>query len=110
MGIAADALRPFWMYGIHTVSGRATGGMADWVKARDYQVYTPVAVDKFDLSVGNKQPLLRAVAADVARLAGAAFESAHWVDELPSTPKACAWFLTRAYYSAYYAANAISRV
>lgn len=110
MGIAADAIRHLWMPGIHTISGRPSGGFSDWIKSKEYQIYSAVAPDRFTLAAADLRPLRMAFAADICRLGGAAFETALVTDDEPRTPKACAWLLIRSYYAAYYAGNALCRI
>lgn len=110
MGIIGNALRPYWMHGIHSVSGPIAIGLAAWVRDRSYQIYSPIAEDRFTLTASDIRPLQSSFAADISRLGSAAFETVHLVDEPESTPKACAWFVMRSYYAAYYAANTISRI
>jgi hypothetical protein len=110
MGIAADLVRPYWMLGLNAVSGPVHGSVGDWLRRKEYQVYTPIATDSFTLSVADSRLLLAAFAGDCSRLAAAAVESCLEIDQPTHSPSATAWIVIRAYYSAYYAANVILRM
>ncbi len=112
MGIAADAIRPYWMPGIHNVNGilDADFDFRSWVNRKEYQVHSPIAADSFRLTVSDNRPLCDAFAADISRLASAALETLHDIGGSVTSPKARAWLFIRSYYAAYYASNAICRI
>jgi hypothetical protein len=110
MGALADAIRPFWINGLHQVAGRLGSSFGEWVLLCDYQVYSPIAADHFELSVANVGPLIGSLASDCNRFASAALESVACIDDASKQVKATAWILIRLYYSSFYAANAILRI
>ena len=110
MPILAELTRPFWLSGIHAVSGRQSRGLAAWISDEKFQVYVQIARDSATLTVQEIEPIALAFAADCTRMVSAALESA--VDVEPSTrlPRSKAWLVIRTYYAAFFAAHGILRM
>ena len=110
MSILAELTRPYWLPGIHAVAGRQPNGLAAWIAEEEFQIYVPLTRDTATVSFVDASPIVNAYAGDCGRMAAAAIESA--VDVEPSTrlPRSTAWFIIRAYYSAFFAAHAVLRM
>jgi hypothetical protein len=109
MSTIADAIRPFWLAGINNVAGRTPKEIGGWICDENYQIYTPVFSNKFTLQVFDLGPLLNSFAAEISRVAIAAFETLNQESERESE-KAIAWVLIKTYYAAFFAAHALMRM
>ncbi len=109
MSIIADALRPFWLPGINNVTGKTLKDIGGWICDENYQIYDPVATSGFSLHVFSIEPMCEAFAAEVTRIATAAFETMNHrrIDE---SSKSVAWILIEHYYAAFFAAHALLRM
>jgi hypothetical protein len=117
MSLLATLIRPFWLPGLHSVSGRAVSGLGEWFTSRPYQAYHPLQpsstssrVDRFVLSIAESSLLLHAYASDCSRLGTASFETIHSINRIHGLPRSTAWLLVKCYYSSYFAAHAILKM
>ena len=117
MSLLAAIIRPFWLPGLHSVSGRAVSGLGTWFISKPYQAYHPLQpsttssrVDRFILSVADSSLLLHAYASDCSRLGMASFETIHSINRIRGLPRSTAWLLVKYYYASYFAAHAILRM
>jgi hypothetical protein len=110
MSLAAEILRPFWLPGVHDVTGKPGKGIAAWVTGEDYQIYTPLQPDTAQVSFPVPAPLVAALAADANRMAAAAIETVAGIELSVDLPKSLGWPLIRSYYAAYFAGHALLRL
>jgi len=102
-----DELRPFWLRGIHGVTGRPERGLLGLLAQQRYQVYAPATRTSVTLSFADWDQVPAAFATDAARFSMAAFESAEGIMMSQSLPKSTAWLLIRSYYAAFFAVHAL---
>lgn len=107
--VVADAIRPFWLPGLITVSGPQLGGIRTWITKGTYNFDFPVTDSAFSASVSQTAEILEALASDINRFSIAAFESAAYVNRNKNFPRAAAWLVINAYYSAFFATHSILR-
>jgi hypothetical protein len=110
MSIAADALRPFWLPRLNTISGKVTRDMAGWFSAEHYQMPYPILQNSFRVSVVDDDELLSSFACDCNRLGIAAFETVNGIIRNETFPRSTAWLVIQSYYAAFFAANVILRL
>lgn len=105
-----SAIRPFWVPGLNDISGRLKYNFSDWVVKQEYQIYTQIKKDECLLEISDKDKLIAAFAYDCNRMAVAAFESMHLIQQSQSVPKSTAWLIIQSYYAAFFAAHSILRM
>ena len=110
MSAISDAIRPFWLPRIQTVTGRPIKGLHGFLLDRQYQIYTAPTAGRVELSCADLNPLLKAFAFDITRFASAAIESIADVRPDSVFPKSTAWLMIRTYYAAFFSAHALSRM
>ena len=110
MSDISSAIRPFWVPGLNAISGRLEYNLSDWVIKQKYQIYTPLENNKCLLHISDKDNLLAAFAFDCNRMAVAAFESMHLINQSKSIPKSTSWLIIQSYYAAFFAAHSILRM
>ncbi len=110
MSIISDAMRLFWMPGLHEVSGKVEKRLAGWLASGQFVIYTALQSDAFELQPHPQREVCRAFAYDCSRMAIAAFESMDGIQRHPGFPKATAWLILRAYFGGFFAAHAVLRM
>jgi hypothetical protein len=110
MSLLVDELRPFWLTGLHKVTGHQTGGLAGLFAAQKYQIYSAVTAKSVVLHFADWDTVARAFAGDCARMSNAALESVEDLRPSQSLPKSLGWCLVRSYYAAFFGAHAIERM
>jgi len=100
----------FWLPGLHEVSGKYVKGVGGWICDEEYQVYKPVTATSFVLTPPYLEPLLKAYATDINRIAVASFETVSNVLRSSTFPKSTAWLVIKTYYAAFFAAHALLRI
>lgn len=108
--IAAEVMRQFWVPGLNDVQKPQLSDFSSWLNSQKYQVYAPIANDRFVLHFTTPEQLLAAIASDCNRLAIATFESIASVHRNPLLPKSTGWQVIQTYYSAFFAAHTILRI
>ena len=106
----ADAIRPYWLSGINDISGLQTEGLREWFASGQFFIDGATAEGAFVAAAVDRDALSKRFAGDINRFAVASFESSHHVVRNGTFPKATAWLLISAYYSAFFAAHALLRV
>lgn len=81
-----------------------------WVANQNYFIDQNLSATTFSLRASDKDQLRQALANDLNRLAGAAFESAAGIGRDPSLPRSLAWGSIRSYYAAFFAAHGLMRL
>lgn len=110
MSVVGDALRPFWMSGINSISGELSTSFKAWLTEGEY-VYQGLNANKELVFVPiDFDVLLKSVAYDINRMSMAAVESVHGIQNPNDLTRSTAWGLIRSYYSAFYACHAICRI
>jgi hypothetical protein len=114
---AVDLIRPYWLPGLHAVSGKVLHGLHEWFVNKDYQAYDPLVavpetsrVDHFYLTVTESRPLVTSIACDCNRVSIACFESLSSITQIENIPRSTAWLLVKYYYAAFFAAHSILRM
>jgi len=110
MSTITELIRPHWLAGINKVHGHIHGGFPVLIDEQKYQIYDPTGLDFYTLSFADSKPLVEAFAADCNRFSSAAFETVWDLEHNPKFPKATAWAIIKCYYSAFYAAQSLSRI
>ena len=110
MSALCDALRPSWLPGINTISGRTTRSVLGLLASQNYQVYSPTKSTSAELHFSDWNDVLDAFADDCARLCSAAFETIEGIATSKRLPKSVSWLIVRCYYAAFYAAHAVMRM
>lgn len=116
MSLLAAHIRPFWLPGLNSISGRTVSGLGEWFARKPYQVYHPLQAsvslrsDQFTLSMADSSLLLEAYASDCSRLELASLETIHSINRIRGLPRSTAWLLVKYYYASYFAAHAILRM
>jgi hypothetical protein len=110
MTVLTDAIRPFWLPGLNSVSGSVDKGLSGWICDREFQIYDDPLDESFTLEVSEPTKLLRSFAADISRPALAAFETINQISRSDLLPKSAAWLVIKSYYASYFAAHAIIRM
>jgi hypothetical protein len=110
VSLLAELTRPYWLPGIHAVSGKPAKGVAAWVAAEDFQIYAPLDADEAVLSFAMPEAIVAAFAGDASRMAIAALESIEGIRSNNKLPKSMGWLFVRSYYSAFFAAHAVLRM
>src|SRR5689334_5116099 len=110
MGDLSDSLVRFWMPGLNRLSARPVLTLHEWILAGKFQIYSPISTDRFEITPTNVDDLVEAFGADCNRFSSAALESIATISDSSTQAKATAWIIVRAYYSSYYAANALLRI
>lgn len=110
MSIIAECLRPFWAPGLNEITGNATKDLRNWLAGENYQIYSQSSADEFSTSFSEKAPFLGALAADVNRMASAAYESIIQAKRSDTFPRSTAWMIIKSYYASFFAAHAITRM
>lgn len=106
-----DALPFHWLSGIAEVSGRTSTSVKAWITDEKFIHAEQIQNHKKEVFyIGANTEFARCIAHDIGRMASASFESAFGMMGSKEIPNSSAWTLIRAYYAAYYAANAISRL
>lgn len=108
--ILADVLRPHWAQGLNDVSGNVEKGVSGWLAEGDYQIPSAPKSKNFVIGLGNMEPFVAALAADINRTAVAAYESIGHASRSTLFPKSTAWILIKSYYGAFFAGHAILRM
>ena len=110
MSALSDAIRQSWLSGINEVTGNIDERLTSWISNQNYQIYSDLTQDSFNLYVSDTLPILSAFASDCNRMAIAAFESIQGIQPNLEFPKSIGWLVIRLYYSAFYSAHAILRL
>ncbi|PPT08331.1 hypothetical protein CKA32_004807 [Geitlerinema sp. FC II] len=110
MSIITDVIRPFSLVSLSTVKEAPSFPLSEWLEIQDYQIYNTIKNNKFTLNISNENSFLRSLLFDLDRMAIAAFESMHCINQDVCLTKSRAWLVVKAYYSAYFAAHAILRL
>jgi hypothetical protein len=110
MSILADCLRSSWAPGLNEVSGNVTKDLRSWLSDEGYQIYSKQNANLFTTSFSDANPFLSALAADVNRMAAAAYESIGQATKSTVFPKSTAWIIIKSYYASFFAAHAILRM
>jgi hypothetical protein len=110
MSILADCLRSSWAPGLNEISGNVIKDPRNWLSAEGYQIYSEPKKNKFTTSFSDAGPFLSALAADVNRMAAAAYESVGQASKSALFPKSTAWIIIKSYYASFFAAHAILRM
>jgi hypothetical protein len=110
MSILADCLRSSWAPGLNEISGNVTKDVRNWLAGEDYQIYSQPTKSEFVTSFGDAGSFLSALAADVNRMAAAAFESTCQATRSAIFPRSTAWIIIKSYYASFFAAHAILRM
>ena len=105
--VLADAIRPFWLSGINAVAGKAGPSMPEWFSSGSYQIRQTTEEDLFVLEIpqGDIDQALAAFAADINRLATAAFETVVLIGRNSQFPRSTAWLIINSYYAAFFSAQ-----
>lgn len=81
-----------------------------WIANQNYFFDHDLSATTFSLRASDRNELRQALANDLNRLAGAAFESAAGIGPDPSLPRSLAWGSIRSYYAAFFAAHGLMRL
>jgi len=105
------ALQSFWLDGIHLYSEKPEISLSNWFCQENYQIYSPISRDKFDISVtaNDKNSLIASFAYDINRMSSASFESILSIGKLENKilKKSIAWAMIKIYYASFFAAHTI---
>ncbi|MFL9608730.1 hypothetical protein ACKF11_01465 [Methylobacillus sp. Pita2] len=99
----------FWLHDLIRIKSNATEGLQNWFLTGDYLISQVPTNKKIEVFPRSTEELTKAFSNDLSRLSSAAFESAEGLTKNPIFPYSSGWILVRAYYSAYFAANALMR-
>lgn len=110
MSLLTECLRPFWAPGLNEITGNVSKDLRSWAAEEDYQVYSQKSADEFSTSFSDTEPFLAALAADVNRMAAAAYESISQATKCVTFPRSTAWIIIKSYYASFFAAHAITRM
>jgi hypothetical protein len=110
MSILAECLRSSWAPGLNEISGNVTKDLRNWLADEGYQIYAQPRNDEFRTSFSDNGPFLSALAADVNRMATAAYESISQATKSALFPKSTAWIIIKSYYASFFAAHATLRM
>lgn len=110
MSLISSEIQPFWMPGLNAVTGKQKYGCVEWIIKQGYTIHTPVSNSQFTLVLSNHQDILPPFAFDCNRLASAAFETMHFIQQSQYLPKSLAWLIIKLYYAAFFSAHAIIRI
>src|SRR5438309_1177282 len=113
MSLCADALQPFMLRGLFSLSGRTTS-----TNLADIIIQTKTGFDfDFDaveqsLSLDFREPslIIGAFASDSTRLALASFQSIRPAISDMANKQTLAWSTVKLYYAAFYAGHAVIRL
>ncbi|KKL25845.1 hypothetical protein LCGC14_2401220 [marine sediment metagenome] len=105
-----DLIRPFWLPGLNTISGKVSFNIRNWIIRKDYQIYQVLKKDSFVLTVSEPTSLLSAFAFDHSKMSIAALESIYLIEKNKLFPKSFSWLFIKVYYAAFYSAHAILRM
>jgi hypothetical protein len=105
-----EALRQFWLPGLHEVKGRTTIGLARWIESKNFVFSSITSATEFNLKSLEPEKTLSALAHDSSRMACAAFESLFSISDYRRLPRSCAWVNITAYYGAFFAAHSFLRM
>lgn len=107
----AEAIRPYWAFGINNITVQKSTEFSKWLSAGfDYQVYSQILVDSFEISVSERKIFLAPICFDCNRFSMSCFESAIKIEESNILPKSLSWLLVKLYYSAFYSGHYILRI
>lgn len=114
MSLAADALQPFVMRGLFSLSGRTEHShLADVITASGragYDLDFDDAQQRINLDFRDADYVAAAIGGDACRLASAAFVSFSNVPNELQERSSVAWGIVKLYYSAFYAGNGLLRL
>ena len=110
MSEVCDAIRPFWLTGIHKVSGHQERGLIGLFADQNFQIYTPISPTTAELHFADWEQVVKAFAADIARMSTASLETVEGITQSKLLPKGAGWLFVRAYYSAFFATHALERM
>lgn len=110
MSVFADEFRPFWLAGMHKVSGRQQKGLLGLLAERSYQIYTPVSPTMAVLHFQDWEHVASAFAADCGRMSSATLETVEGITQSEALPKSAGWLMVRGYYAAFFAAHSVERM
>jgi len=85
-------------------------GLAGWICDKEFQIYSPIGSDSFSLHVTDCEPVIRAFAGDINRIAIAPFETITFIISSRALPRSAAWLIIKTYYAAFFAAHALVRM
>jgi len=113
MSLAADALQPFIVRELASLSGRARGStLAEVIVSETAAYYLTFdnAAQSLTLDFAEPNYLIEAFAADCCRFSLAAFQTISQVSTEIMQRDSVAWSLIKVYYSAFYAGHALLRI
>lgn len=114
MSLAADAVQAQFIPGLTGLEGRASGEtLADLIGGQKTIGFDLDFDDDNKLIVADFRdpaPVLGSMASDIFRFASAAFQTIGPLSTTMSESEHISWSLVRAYYAAFYAAHAITRM
>lgn len=93
----SSEIQPFWMPGLNAMTGKQEYGCVEWIFKQGYTIHTPVTNSQFALAISNHQDILSPFAFDCNRLASAAFETMHFIQQSEHLPKSLAWLIIKSY-------------
>ncbi len=112
MSILQEVLRPLWLKGINNVSTGTTQSLKGWLSDGQFLMQSVSGIDgiRFSIFTASPRSALNAFAHDLDRFSSATFETVKGISRGVEIPHSTAWPLIRAYYSAFYAIHALSRI
>jgi hypothetical protein len=108
--LLVELLRPYWIPGIHTITGHQLAGIQSWITSEKFQIYSPVRLESTILNFSPDNSPVAAFAGDASRMASASIESIEGISPSPALPKSIGWLLIRVYYASFFAGHAILRM
>jgi hypothetical protein len=110
MGRSANAFRQFWISRLNALS-ECNGSFNEYLRMGDYLFDSPITKSNdFRLSVSEYGQLINVIASDIDRFAIASIDTVLSIKQINERPKATGWALIEAYYAAFFASNALSRL
>ncbi len=114
MSLMSDAVQPFLVSGLISLSGRpAATSVADLIGKQGtigFDLDINDSNQTFTADFRTRDPIVNSIAHDSSRFAAAAFQSMILVCEDVGAKEGTAWGLIRAYYAAFYAGHSTLRL
>lgn len=114
MSLVSDALQPFLVQGLNTVSGRASAATLPDLIGRPGKIGFDLDFDSARKCIKtdfvDRGAVINALATDISRFASAAFQSVLIASEAIVSKDDIPWAFIKIYYAAYYAGHAIIRM
>lgn len=110
MSIAIDVLRAQIMPGLAGIEALPQLTYRGWIAKKSYKMSSQLKSKEFTLDVYSHDEILLPYAFDINRMAASAFESMYGITPDNGLPKSIGWLVIRAYYSSYFAMQAILRI